>query len=111
MCCGGVKYVVVRRSLKKGFIPSIRAGLATKARRDRLVRSAAPDAKGSATMRFEDPDPSSPVIVELGQPVVDGVSIAEARMQPVPKAKSNGNETPGAGGVLRLDGLGAVGAV
>jgi hypothetical protein len=31
-------------------------------------------------MRFEDPDPSSPVIVELRQPVVDGVSIAEARM-------------------------------
>jgi len=72
----------------------------------RHVRSGAPDAKGSATVSFEDPDPSSPVIVELRQRAVDGVSIVEARVQPVPKP--NGTEALGPGGVLRLDGLGAV---
>jgi len=55
---------------------------------------------------FEDPDPSSPVIVELRQRAVDGVSIVEARVQPVPEP--NGTEALGPGGVLRLDGLGTV---
>jgi hypothetical protein len=72
----------------------------------RPVRSSAPDAKGSATLSFEDPDPSSPVIVELRQRVVDGVSIVEARVQRVPNL--NGTEASGPGGVLRLDGLGSV---
>jgi len=72
----------------------------------RPVRSGAPDAKGSATVSFEDPDPSSPVIVEFRQRVVDGVSIVEARVQPV--APDKRHRGAWSGGVLRLDGLGAV---
>jgi hypothetical protein len=72
----------------------------------RPVRSGAPEAKSSATVGFDDPDPSSPVIVELRQRAADGVSIVEARVQPVPEPK--GSEAIGPGGVLRLDGLGAV---
>jgi hypothetical protein len=72
----------------------------------RPVRSGTPDAKGSATVSFEDPDPSSPVIMELRQRVADGVSIVEARVQPVPGPNGSGGLGPG--GVLRLDGPGAV---